>query len=155
VDLRSPVPSPVDDTPRWHIEGPDFLFQPDAQKPDQESVEPTSRPEQKHSLLPETLFQPGPTDDPAELFDMANSVAALAAAAASEAVDISDQTRAQNFAPDHAQAGAQDESPAASPPSPLRVVTSTVLRPLLRPVSSDPRGTMRDLSEEELIALFG
>jgi hypothetical protein len=37
----------------------------------------------------------------------------------------------------------------------LRVVTSAVVRPLSRPVSNDPRGTIRDLSEEELIALFG
>jgi hypothetical protein len=153
VDIESPVASLVDDTPRWHIEGPDFLFQPDAKEPDQESVAPTSRLEQKHLLLPETLFQPGPKDDPAELFDKANSVAALSAAAASEAANTPDQTRAQNFAPDHAQAVAQGESRGGV--RPLRVVTSTVLRPLSRPVSNDPRGTIRDLSEEELIALFG
>jgi hypothetical protein len=139
---RSSAPSAADDTPRWHIEGPDFLFQPAAKEPDQESIEPASRPEQRHALLPQTLFQPGPKDDPADLFDAGGSTVAVSAAAAPQA-------GAEAFVP------VQNEPPVESPQAALRVVTSAVVRPLSRPVSNDPRGTIRDLSEEELIALFG
>jgi hypothetical protein len=139
---QSSVPSSTDDTPRWHIEGPDFLFQPAAEEPDQESVEPASRPEHRHALLPQTLFQPGPKDDPADLFDATGSTVAVSTTAAPQA-------GAEAYVP------VQNEPPAESPQAALRVVTSTVLRPLSRPISNDPRGTIRDLSEEELIALFG
>jgi hypothetical protein len=140
--VQSPVASSADDTPRWHIEGPDFLFKLAAEEPDQESVEPANRPERQHALLPQTLFQPGPKDDPADLFVAAGSSVAVSATAAPQA-------GAEAFVP------VQRESPAESPQAALRVVTSTVVRPLSRPISNDPRGTIRDLSEEELIALFG
>jgi hypothetical protein len=142
--FQSPVTASADDMPRWHIEGPDFLFQPAANEPDQESIEPASRPEPRHAFLPQTLFQPGPKDDPADLFDAAASSVAVSTAAAP-------QTGAEVFA----QISVQKELPAESPQAALRVVTSAVVRPLSRPVSNDPRGTIRDLSEEELIALFG
>jgi hypothetical protein len=134
----------ADDTPRWHIEGPDFLFQPAAKEPDQESFEPAPRPERQHALLPQTLFQPGPKDDPADLFDAAGSSVAVSAAAAPQANDEA-----------FAHVPVQNEPPVQSPQAALRVVTSAVVHPLPRPVSNDPRGTIRDLSEEELIALFG
>jgi hypothetical protein len=144
ADLPSPVASSAGDTPRWHIEGPDFLFQPAAKEPDQESIEPAPRLEQQDDLLPQTLFQDELKDDPAGLFDDAGpSVAASttdAPQASAEAV---------------AEIPVQNESAAESPQAGLRVLTSTLVRPLTRPVSNDPRGTIRDLSEEELIALFG
>jgi len=142
--FQSPLASSADDTPRWHIEGPDFLFQPAANEPEQESIAPAIRPERQHGLLPQTLFQPGPKDDPADLFDGAGSTLAASAVAAPQA-----------DAEALAQISVENEPPAESPPAALRVVTSTVVRPLSRPVSNDPRGTIRDLSEEELIALFG
>jgi hypothetical protein len=142
--FQSPDASAADDTPRWHIEGPDFLFQPAAKEPGQESIEPARRPERQHALLPQTLFQPGPKDDPADLFDAAGSTVAVSAAAATQ---VSTET--------FAQAPVQTEPPVQSPQAALRVVASAVVHPLPRPVSNDPRGTIRDLSEEELIALFG
>jgi hypothetical protein len=144
ADFQSPVASPVDETPRWHIEGPDFLFQPAAKESDQESIEPARRPELRHTLLPQTLFQPGPKDDPADLFDAAGSAVAVSAA-------VAPQASVEAFA----QVPLQIEPPVQSPQAALRVVTSAVVRPLSRPVSNDPRGTIRDLSEEELIALVG
>lgn len=140
--VRASVPSASDDTPRWRIEGPDFLFQPAAKQPDRESIEPASRPEQRHALLPQTLFQPGPKDDPADLFDGGGSTLAVSAAP-------------QPGAEASVQVPVRSELPVEPPQAALRVVTGTVVRPLSRPVSNDPRGTIRDLSEEELIALFG
>ncbi|HEY1980401.1 MAG TPA: hypothetical protein VGH13_09955 [Xanthobacteraceae bacterium] len=142
--FQSPDASAADDTPRWHIEGPDFLFQSAAEEPDQESIEPARRPERQHALLPQTLFQPGPKDDPADLFAAAGSTVAVSAVAAPQANDEA-----------FAQVPVPTEPPVQSPQAALRVVTSAVVRPLPRPVSNDPRGTIRDLSEEELIALFG
>jgi hypothetical protein len=140
----TPAPSSADDTPRWRIEGPDFLFQPAAKEPDQESIKPAAGLEQQGDLLPQTLFQDELEDDPAGLFDAAgSSVAASTTEAPQAGVEVFAEIPVQN-------------EPAAEPPqASLRVVTSTVVRPLTRPVSNDPRGAIRDLSEEELIALFG
>ena len=100
--FQSPVASSADDMPRWHIEGPDFLFQPAAKEPDQESIEPASRPERQHALLPQTLFQPGPKDDPADLFDAAGSSVAVSAAAAPQSWC---RSFCSNFCPERAAGG--------------------------------------------------
>ena len=137
------VPSAADDAPRWQIEGPDFCFnRPRNNRSRKESIEPASRPEQRHAVLPQTLFQPGPKDDPADLFDARFDPCRFCRAHRPDA-EASVQVPVRN------------EPPVEPPQAALRVVTGTVVRPLSRPVSNDPRGTIRDLSEEELIALFG
>jgi hypothetical protein len=140
----TPVSSSEDDMPRWHIEGPDFLFQPAVKEPDQVSIKPAAGLEQQGDLLPQTLFQDELEDDPAGLFDAAGS-------SATASTTETPQAGAEVFA----EIPVQNEPAAEPPQASLRVVTSTVVRPLTRSVSNDPRGAIRDLSEEELIALFG
>ena len=136
----SPVPPAADEAPRWHIEGPDFLFQPGAPEPDRQGAEPADRAEQTHALLPETAFEPEEKDDPAALFEHGDPVGAASAASAPES-DV--------------QISVRNEPLPETPQPALRVIASQAVRPLSRPASNDMHEPIGDLSEEELIALFG
>lgn len=139
-DRSSAVRQEADESPRWHIEGPDFLFQPDAPEPDRDRVEPADRAERRHALLPESVFEPEAADGSVGLFERPDAGVTAAAAAAPE-TDV--------------RIAVRNESSPETPPPALRVITSPVARPLPRPAPNDTRGPMPDLSEEELIALFG
>ena len=78
---------------------------------------------------------PGPQEDPADLFELPPVATTPVEAAAPVAAD--------NPMPAESTA----EPPRAVPPPPARAIP--------RPPGSDPLAAVRDLSEEELIALFG
>jgi hypothetical protein len=90
------------------------------------------------AVLPAQNFStetvPGPQEDPADLFEPAPVPTPLAEAAVPVTAD----------APVPAEPPA--EPPRAVPPPPARAIP--------RPPGSDPLAAVRDLSEEELIALF-
>ena len=77
---------------------------------------------------------PGPQEDPADLFEPASVATPPAEAAAPLAVDAA--------------------VPAEPPAEPPRAVPPPPARAIPRPPGSDPLAAVRDLSEEELIALF-
>jgi hypothetical protein len=121
----------VNGGPRWHIEAPDFLFQPvDSERHNVTELFETSG--MTHALLPETQLQSSSDDDPADIFEAA--VDPVADAAAAPAVNINS---------------------AAEPPSQIRVANGHVVRSIVRPGAGDPLAALRGLSEDELNALFG
>src|SRR5580704_13742354 len=77
---------------------------------------------------------PGPQEDPADLFELPS--------VATTPVEAAAQVAADNPMPAEPSA----EPPRAVPPPPARAIP--------RPPGSDPLAAVRDLSEEELIALF-
>jgi hypothetical protein len=77
---------------------------------------------------------PGPQEDPADLFEPASFATPPAEAAAPVTADAA--------------------VPAASPAEPPRAVPPPPARAIPRPPGSDPLAAVRDLSEEERIALF-
>jgi chemotaxis protein CheZ len=77
---------------------------------------------------------PGPQEDPADLFEPASVATPPAEAAAPVTTDAA--------------------VPAEPPAEPPRVVPPPPARAIPRPPGSDPLAAVRDLSEEELIALF-
>jgi len=95
------------------------------------SAEPPSEaPAENFSTEP----VPGPQEDPADLFEPASVATPPAEAAAPVAADAA------------MAAEPPAEPPRAMPPPPTRAIP--------RPPGSDPLAAVRDLSEEELIALF-
>jgi hypothetical protein len=122
-----PAPSELQvQSPRWRIEGPDFVFHPShrpASTGDAAAPDPLVEAE---SFLPHAQLQADPEEDPADLF-------------------VSEPDQAV-FIPIVA--------PAAEDPPPQPPAVKSVMRPAPRPVS-DPLAAMRALSEDELTALFG
>lgn len=122
-----PAPSELQvQSPRWRIEGPDFVFHSSHR---QASTGDAATPDplvEAEPFLPHAQLQADPEEDPADLF----------ASEPDQAV----------FIPIVAPA-AED-----TPPQPPAV--KSVMRPAPRPVS-DPLAAMRALSEDELTALFG
>ena len=91
---------------------------------------PSEAPAENFSTEP----VPGPQEDPADLFEPASVPTPPAEAAASATADAA--------------------VPAEPPAEPPRAVPPPPARAIPRPPGSDPLAAVRDLSEEELIALF-
>ena len=91
---------------------------------------PSEAPAENFSTEP----VPGPQEDPADLFEPASVPTPPAEAAASVTADAA--------------------VPAEPPAEPPRAVPPPPARAIPRPPGSDPLAAVRDLSEEELIALF-
>jgi hypothetical protein len=91
---------------------------------------PSEAPAQNFSTTP----VPGPQEDPADLFEPASVATPPAEAAEPVTADAA--------------------VPAAPPAEPPRAVPPPPARAIPRPPGSDPLAAVRDLSEEELIALF-
>jgi hypothetical protein len=105
-----------------------------AQVLSEESPAKAVPPAQNFSAEPVPSSQPSPQEDPADLFEPAPVATSPVEAAAPATKD----------APMPAEPPA--EPPRAVPPPPARAIP--------RPPGSDPLAAVRDLSEEELIALF-
>jgi hypothetical protein len=91
-------------------------------------------PVQNFSTGPVPSPQPSPQEDPADLFEPAPVPTSPVETAASVAADA--------------------PMPAEPPAEPARAVPPPPARAIPRPPASDPLAAVRDLSEEELIALF-
>jgi hypothetical protein len=122
-----PAPSELQvQSPRWRIEGPDFVFH-SSQR--QASTSDAAAPDllvEAEPFLPHAQLQADPEEDPADLF----------APEPDQGVFI------------------PIVAPAAEDPPPQPPAVKSVMRPAPRPVS-DPLAAMRALSEDELTALFG
>jgi hypothetical protein len=105
-----------------------------AQVLSEESPAKAVPPAQNFSAEPVPSSQPSPQEDPADLFEPAPVATPPAEAA----------TPATTDAP----------TPAEPPVEPARAVPPPPARAIPRPPGSDPLAAVRDLSEEELIALF-
>jgi hypothetical protein len=135
------VGAPTEGAPRWFIDSPDFVFHRSVPEPepgsDPEQREPSIASGKTYALLPETRLQVGPQGEPADIFE--DAVAPISAPA-SFAVPSS-------FAAMPAVAEA--------PPPLLRISNGPPVRVITRASPSDSLAALRDLSAEELIALFG
>ncbi|MGA2892113.1 MAG: hypothetical protein ABSE22_04540 [Xanthobacteraceae bacterium] len=138
--LGDPAPSgpQADNGTRWFIESPDFVFHRSAPEPELEPVQSElSDPSgTAHALLPETGLHSGPPDDPADL--------------------VKDATAEVATVPIAAPASFAVMSAVAEVPSPqYRIANSPGVRVIARPSPGDSLAAVRNLSAEELIALFG
>jgi hypothetical protein len=115
-------------------EAPADDVQPGEPVPSQESSSEAEPPAQEFSVEPVA----DPEEDPAELFEPQPAPTPLA------------ESTIEATAPVVASASA-----AAAPPEPPQIVPPPPTRAVPRPPLSDPLAAVRDLSEEELIALFG
>jgi hypothetical protein len=105
-----------------------------AQVLSEESPAEAVPPAQNFSTEPVPSSQPSPQEDPADLFEPAPVPTPLAEAAGAVTPDV---------------------PVSAEPPvEPTRAVPPPPARAIPRPPGSDPLAAVRDLSEEELIALF-
>ena len=122
-------------SPNFSIEAPISEETENAQISGEESPSEAVLPAQNFSMetVPSQTV-PGPQEDPADLFEPASDPTPLAEAAVPVTAD----------APVPAEPPA--EPPRSVPPPPARAIP--------RPPGSDPLAAVRDLSEEELIALF-
>ena len=121
-------------SPNFPIEAPVRDEAASAQVLSEVSPAETVLPAQNFSTEPVPSPQPSPQEDPADLFEPAPVATSPVEAAAPATTD----------APMPAEPPA--EPPRAVPPPPARAIP--------RPPGSDPLAAVRDLSEEELIALF-
>lgn len=142
-DPDLPASAPTADGPRWHIESPDFVFAPTDRGADKVKAEPASESELFHALLPATQLQPGPQDDPADLFE---------ASVTREAVAPVSPPATPAPAPSELAAVV---SLAKASQHQLRIANGSAVRIGPPPAPSDPLAAMRSLSEDEVVALFG
>lgn len=140
----------ADASPRWHIEAPDFVFQPPEREANQNQIEAPATASQNALRLPDAEM-PGERDEPVETFDA--GVLEVSAAVFSAAV-FAPATASADTPPAAAEAVREAAAVTASVPEPVVGGAASVHR-VARPAQNDPLGAMRTLSEEELNALFG
>ena len=121
---------------------------------DLERTDEPPEPAPSEAILPAHDFTAGPEEDPGELFEPPPpnpEPSAVAEESAAEATAT--EATAAADAPAPAATSPEPEEP-AEPPQPARVVPPPPLRAIPRPPLSDPLAAVRDLSDEERIALF-
>jgi hypothetical protein len=138
-----PPPEPETSAPRWCIEPPDFVFRPTRPAEDRPPVIPSGEARAPHALLPGPRFLPNPEDDPAELFEVAPTVAVVPHSAA-----------ARSAVP--APAPPVSRAPTAvSETAPPRGPVAPSVRAVARAAPVNPLAALHALTEDELLALFG
>ncbi len=136
--------------PRWHIEGPDFVFHQPQRGANDGAAGSAGQPSQPRPLLPGPQLLPSPQEDPAELFEPSpGRIAVLPASAAATSFAKPAPTPLASAV----SAAAQAVRAATNPPT--RSPTGPTVRPMPRPAPVSPLAALRALTEEELIALFG
>jgi hypothetical protein len=121
-------------SPNFAVEAPVREEASSAQVLSEESPAEAVPPAQNFSAEPVPSSQPSPQEDPADLFEPAPVPTPPAEAAVADTADAA--------------------VPAEPPAEPPRAVPPPPARAIPRPPGSDPLAAVRDLSEEELIALF-
>ncbi len=147
--VSAPQPAATaDQRPRWHIEGPDFVFHQPQREVNDVAAGLSGQPSGPRMLLPGPQLLPSPEEDPAELFEpSAKRVAVPPASAAAAKPAPTPLASAVSAA---AQAVRATNNP------PTRSPTGPTVRPMPpRPAPASPLAALRALTEEELIALFG
>jgi hypothetical protein len=148
--LASQPASTAEHRPRWHIDGPDFVFHQPRREANDGSAGLSARPGQPRALLAGPQLLPSPQDDPAELFEPSpKRVAVLPASAPATSAAKPAPTPQAAAVSAAAQAVRVANNPSARSP------TGPTVRPMPRPAPVSPLAALRALTEEELIALFG
>jgi hypothetical protein len=147
-DSALPPQEQTESTRRWHIEAPDFVFDRPSRESSDSRVEANGQPSQAHPLLAGAQLQLGPHDDPDDLFEPAPNGGVIPQASAPASPPA---------APKPALPASTEVAPIAEVATlpQLRIANGAPARAHARPAPRDPLADMRDLSEEELIALFG
>ena len=136
---------PSQNAPRWYIEPPDFVFHSSQREKRGPDVNSPGQGGLMHSSGPGAQLQPGPQDDPADLF--------VATPARGGILPHSAPVPPTAMpAPVTAASASADVIQVANPPP--QSPTGPTVR-AMRPAPADPLAALRALSAEELIALFG
>jgi len=146
-----PAPQPAaKQRPRWHIEGPDFVFHQSQREANDGAAGFAGQSSQPRAPLPGPQLLPSPQEDPAELFEPSpKRVAVLPASTPATSVAKPAPTPLASAVSAAAQAVRATSNP------PTRSPTGPTVRPMPRPAPVSPLAALRALTEEELIALFG
>jgi hypothetical protein len=148
-----PAPQPAaaaTQRPRWHIEGPDFVFHQSQRGASDGAAGFAGQSSQPRAPLPGPQLLPSPQEDPAELFEPSpKRVAVLPASTPATSVAKPAPTPLASAVSAAAQAVRATSNP------PTRSPTGPTVRPMPRPAPVSPLAALRALTEEELIALFG
>jgi hypothetical protein len=151
-----------DESPRWHIEAPDFVFDSPSPPANNDEVQSSQALlSDAHPLLPEAQLQLGPRDDPADLFVTPGQTDDVLPPQANSSPVLPQDWPAMGASPagvtpDQVVAPQEGIAPRGEiPPPQLRPANGPVVRAIPSPAPADPLDDLRTLSKDELIALFG